>query len=83
MFGNDERDKKNALLLMQREAMELCRFNETQAIQRTASWIANDRRFDGVNSETLAKEVFNAARSGRSIRLDGAPYRPQGGGVSV
>lgn len=83
MFNNDEKTKKNTLTLMRNIAMEQCRFNEDAAIRQAADWIRNDRRFDGVNPDTLAREVFSATRSGRSIKLDGPAYQPRSGSVSV
>ena len=46
MFGNDQRDLARTLNEMDSLARQKSNFNQVEAKQKMAEWLARDRRFD-------------------------------------
>jgi hypothetical protein len=74
-FTDSENDIISTLTLMKRRATEDCRFNEPAAIQKAATWIAQDRRFDGRDPVVVARDAFDALSHGRRFNLNKIPER--------
>jgi hypothetical protein len=77
MFGRTENDLRETLERMRGYAIERCQFNQAEAERLTAALVKQDRRFDqlGVSPTELAREAFDARRSGRAPRVAPEPYR--------
>jgi hypothetical protein len=77
MFSKSESDMKRTLEMMRAHAIEQCNFDQAAAERMTAALVRQDRRYDacGVSPEALAREAFEAKRTGRSPRVAPEPYR--------
>jgi hypothetical protein len=81
MYGNTERDKQITLARMMETALTRQLGNHIEAKQLVAQWIANDRRFDGIDPYKLAQRADERQSNGARIDLDdprlrGEPARP-------
>jgi hypothetical protein len=77
MFSRSENDMQRTLEMMRAHAIEACNFDQGAAEKMTADLVRQDRRFDkcGVSAAELAREAFEAKRTGRSPRVAPEPYR--------
>ncbi len=78
MFGNDPREMARTLAEMHGESLRATNFNQIEARQRMAEWIALDRRFDGYEPSRLLDRVEANRSNGAAWALDD-PYLQRGG----
>lgn len=83
MFNKTERDIARTLGTMMDRSIDECNYNQPAAIRKTAEWIRQDRRFDGLDAAAVAKEAFDAKQHGRTIQLNKPIRTNTGGGTSV
>src|SRR5256885_2244781 len=69
VFGNDEREMAATLSRMETKAREQSNFNQNEARQSMASWVANDRRFDGYDPQRLVDRVQHCKSNGAQLDL--------------
>ena len=70
MYGRTTKDVAATLQHMQEEARTVCRNNQGQMAKQMATWMAQDRRFDGVpDKERLARDAMDARSHGRVLDL--------------
>jgi hypothetical protein len=70
MFDPEEKDLAQTLSQMERQARERSNFNQLEAKERMARWVANDRRFDGYDAEKLVERVQYCKSNGAALNLD-------------
>jgi hypothetical protein len=70
MFGKAERDLTRTLSEMEYEARTKCNYNQTEARQRMAQWLADDRRFDNYDHARLIERVHLNKSNGAVLELD-------------
>ena len=68
MFGQEQKQMARTLDAMIEQARADCRYNQGEMVKRMAEWIANDRRFAGMNPQGLASEALDARQHGRQIK---------------
>jgi hypothetical protein len=85
MFDHEQKDLAATLAQMERQARERSNFNQVVAKEKMAEWIAQDRRFDGLDPERLVDRVQRCRQSGAvfditdpSLQKGGSP-RPLAG----
>jgi hypothetical protein len=78
MFSNDPHDLTSTLSAMDREARIKANFNQYEARDLVASWIKQDARFSGYDSQRLAHRVQQCKSNGAVLDLDD-PYLRRGG----
>ncbi len=81
MFDDNDRDKLAYLGWAAETAMKRTLNNHLEARELMAAWIAQDRRFDGIDAGLLAKRVDENRSNGARLdlsdpRLRGRPARP-------
>jgi hypothetical protein len=64
MFDHEQKDLAATLAQMERLAREKSNFNQTAAREKMAEWIAQDRRFDGLDPEKLVARVQDCRSRG-------------------
>jgi len=70
MFGKDQRDLTATLSEMEYWARQKSNFNQTEARQRMAEWLQQDRRFDGFDHSRLVERVQLSKSNGAVLDLD-------------
>ena len=70
MFGKTNNDIARTLSVMTEQAIQDCRFNQTEAVRKVAEFVKQDRRFDGYDPNFVAKRAFESRQTGRQLRLD-------------
>jgi hypothetical protein len=74
MFDKSDEDLSKTLNQMQDAAYRKCNCNQTAMIDKMASWLAQDRRFDAfADKKALAREALDARSHGRYLDLSGKP----------
>jgi hypothetical protein len=70
MFNKTDNDLTRTLVMMIDRSIDECRSNQTEAVKKTAQWIAQDRRFDSYDPHAVAREAFDAKLHGRRMELN-------------
>jgi hypothetical protein len=78
MFGKDESEKLATLGAMQGEALRQANFHHGKAREQLVSRIKIDRRFDDLDAERLADQVFDCSQSGKRLDLNDPFLQPGG-----
>jgi hypothetical protein len=81
MFDDNARDKLQYLGWAAETALKRTLNNHVSARKVLAGWIAQDRRFDGIDAEKLARRIDESRSNGAHLdltdpRLRGEPARP-------
>ena len=58
MFGKSTDDVAATLRAMHDRARIECRYDRNQIVEKMAGWLANDRRFDGMQGLSDHKRIF-------------------------
>lgn len=69
MFGRTTNDLSEFLMRAEDEARVRCRHDREAMARTMASWLEQDRRFDGMDRLKLAKEAMDARSHGRILNL--------------
>jgi hypothetical protein len=78
MFGTDPRDLARTLSEMETLARQKSNYNQTEARQTMAEWVAQDRRFDGYDTQRLVERVQLHKFNGAVLELDDPQLRKGG-----
>ena len=78
MFEKDERDLCVTLSEMERQARIKTNFSQSEAKEKLAEWISQDRRFDAFDKARLVQRVAECRQSCAVLDLDD-PYLAKGG----
>jgi hypothetical protein len=78
MFGRSDKDLAQFLMTAERQAIDRCHFNQTQAVNELARIISNDRRFDAYDPTRLADRVSRVRHSGAVLNMDDPELRHGG-----
>jgi hypothetical protein len=70
MFGNDPRDLARTLSEMETQARQSSNYNQVEAKQKLAEWLAHDRRFDAYDTNRLIERVQLHKYNGAVLELD-------------
>jgi hypothetical protein len=70
MFERDPKDLTATLSWMESTARERSKFNQIEAKQRMAEFIANDRRFDAYDTAKLVDRVSHCKSYGAKLDLE-------------
>jgi hypothetical protein len=75
MFDHEERDLAATLAQMERLAREKSNFDQVEAKEKMARWIANDRRFDGYDAGQLVERVQQCRSNGAVFDINSPELR--------
>jgi hypothetical protein len=78
VFTNDKNDLTRTLGEMEYLARQKTNFNQVEAKQKMAEWLAQDRRFDSYDAGRLIDRVHQAKFRGAHLDLDD-PQLKRGG----
>jgi len=70
MFERDPRDLTTTLSEMERQARIKTNFSQSEAKEKLAEWISQDRRFDQFDKARLVQRVAECRQSGAVLDLD-------------
>jgi hypothetical protein len=70
MFGDDDRDKLEALSAMARESIDKCLGNKLEAAERVKRALANDLRFADYDHTRLTDRLMLCRSNGARLELD-------------
>jgi hypothetical protein len=70
MFDIDPRDLAATLSQMETQARQKANFDQNEAKQKMAEWLANDRRFDSYDPARLIERVQVCKSNGAHLDLE-------------
>ena len=70
MFDSEQKDLSATLSQMERLAREKSNFNQIEAREKMARWVANDRRFDAFEPTRLVERVAHCKSNGAVFDIE-------------